>query len=369
MKRYIFRFVPAYLLLTSAVQLKAQEGASSTINITTTAVPFLRVSPDARSGGMGDAGIALSPDANSVFYNQAKIPFAKNKTAIGATYTPWLKEIADNMYLATLAGFHQLDELQAVSASLRYFNAGDIPIMDYNGNKLQTASPREVAFDLGYSRKLSEKTGMGAAVRYISSKLATGNINGTSYKAGHTVAADVSFFYNGVDDNGKGWTAGVSLSNLGGKIGYTENADNKDFLPANLSVGGSYTEAWDEDNKVTFALQADKLLVPKVPESPEDMPAYRSKSSVSGWFNSFDNDAMQFGFGAEYAFKEQLYLRLGYNSKSYSYGNWQYVTAGAGIRFNMATINFSYLVPTGDKVSRNPLSNTVRFGVLFELDK
>ncbi|HEY8893606.1 MAG TPA: PorV/PorQ family protein, partial [Niastella sp.] len=182
------------VFICGMITVQAQE--KNTVNITTTAVPFLRISPDARSGGIGDAAIALSPDANSVFYNQAKIPFAKNRTAIGATYTPWLKDVADNMYLATLAGFHQLDELQSVSASLRYFNAGDITIADYNGNKLQTASPREFAFDLGYSRKLSDKIGIGAALRYISSRLATGSINGTSYKAGNAVAADLSAFYD-----------------------------------------------------------------------------------------------------------------------------------------------------------------------------
>jgi hypothetical protein len=368
MIQYKFQIMAvACLLLKGAVQVQAQDGANSTINITTTAIPFLRISPDARSGGMGDAGIALSADANSVFYNQAKIPFSKNTSSMGVTYAPWLKEVADNMYLATLAGFHQLDELQAVSASLRYFNAGDIPIIDYSGNKLQTVTPREFAFDLGYSRKLSGKLGIGAALRYISSKLATGNINGTTYKAGNTVAADLSVFYNGQDESSKGWTAGLSLSNLGGKIGYTEDAGNKDFLPASMGIGASYTDVWDEDNKMTLVLQADKLLVPKVPESAEDMPAYRDKSVVSSWFNSFDNGAMQLAFGAEYGFKEQLFLRLGYNSKSYSYGNWQYITTGAGVRFSMATVHFSYLVPTGDKVSRNPLSNTVRLGIVFGL--
>jgi hypothetical protein len=370
MKRYISRIaVVASLLMISAWQAQAQDGTNTTINITTTAVPFLRISPDARSGGMGDAGIALSADANSVFYNQAKIPFAKTKTSIGATYAPWLKEVADNMYLATLAGFHQLDDLQALSTSLRYFSAGDIPIIDYNGNKLQTVSPREFAFDLGYSRKLSDKFGIGAALRYISSKLATGQINGTNYKAANAVAADLSVFYNGQNDNSKGWTAGLSLSNLGSKIGYTDDADSKDFLPASVGIGATYTEVWDEENKITFALQADKLLVPKIPASAEAMPAYRNKSVAGSWFDSFDNDAMQLAFGAEYGFKEQLYLRIGYNSKSYSYGNWQYITAGAGVRFSMATVNFSYLVPTGEKASRNPLSNTVRLGFLFGLNR
>jgi hypothetical protein len=367
-KRYMFRYISFLLLLIIEASLvNAQENGSS-INITTTAVPFLRISPDARSGGMGDAGIALQPDANSVFYNQAKIPFAKKQTALGLAYTPWLRDVADNMYLATLAGFHQLDDMQALSASLRYFNAGDIPIIDYNGNKLQTVSPREFAFDLGYSRKLSDKFGIGAALRYISSKLASGSINGANYKAGNTVAADLSLYYHGQNDNGKGWTAGLSLSNLGGKIGYTDDADNKSFLPANLGIGASYTEVWDEDNKMTFVLQADKLLVPELPEKSEDMPSYKNKGVVESWFNSFDNDAMQLAFGAEYAYNDQLFLRLGYNSKSYSYGNWQYITTGLGVQFNMATVNFSYLVPAGDKVNRNPLVNTVRFGLLFGID-
>jgi hypothetical protein len=281
----MFRYISFLLLLViDASLVKSQENGNS-INITTTAVPFLRISPDARSGGMGDAGIALQPDANSVFYNQAKIPFAKKQTAIGLTYTPWLKEVADNMYLVTLAGFHQLDELQALSASLRYFNAGDISITDYNGNKLQTVSPREFAFDLGYSRKLSDKFGIGAALRYISSRLATGSINGTNYKAGNAVAADLSLFYNGQNENSKGWTAGLSLSNLGNKIGYTDDADNKDFLPANLGIGASYTEVWDEDNKMTFVVQGDKLLVPGLPDRSEDMPSYKNKGVVEGWFD------------------------------------------------------------------------------------
>lgn len=365
MKQYMFRTAVACLLLISGEQLQAQENNS--INITTTAVPFLRISPDARSGGMGEAGIAISADANSVFYNQAKIPFAQKQTAIGANYNPWLKEVADNMYLATLAGFHKLDDLQAVSASLRYFSAGDIAIADYNGNKLQSASPREFAVDLGYSRKLSDKFGIGAALRYISSKLATGSINGTNYKAGNAVAADLSVYYNGQAESGKGWTAGITLSNLGTKIGYTDNADSKDFLPAGLGIGASYTEVWDESNKMTFVLQADKLMVPELPGNGEDIQAYRKKNVAEGWFDSFGNDAIQLAFGAEYAYKDLLYLRLGYNSKSYSYGNWQYVTTGLGIQFNMATVNFSYLIPTGDKVSRSPLANTVRFGLLFTL--
>jgi len=363
MFRYIF-FLS--ILIIATTQANAQENGNN-ISITTTAVPFLRMSPDARSGGMGDAGIALSPDANSGFYNLAKTPFAKSRSAIGATYTPWLKEVADDMYLATLAGFHKLDDEQALSASLRYFSAGNVALIDFNGNKLQTANPREFAFDLGYSRKLSEKFGLAAALRYIHSNLATGSMNGTSYKAGNAVAGDLSFYYNGLNENDRGWTAGISLSNLGSKIGYTADAAKKDFLPANIGIGAAYREAWDENNVVTFAMDVNKLLVPEVPQNEEEMPAYRDKTVMGSWFDSFGNEAWQLGFGAEYGYNEQFYLRLGYNSKTYAYGNWQYITTGAGIRFNIATVNFSYLVPTGDKVSRNPLANTVRFGLVFAL--
>lgn len=354
------------LFIIVVIRSNAQENGSA-INIITTAVPFLRISPDARSGGMGDAGIALSPDANSGFYNLAKTPFAKTRSAVGATYTPWLRDVADNMYLLTIAGFHKLDDDQALSASVRYFSAGNIAIIDYNGNKLQTANPREYSFDLGYSRKLSGKFGMAAALRYISSNLATGAVNGVSYKAGNAVAGDLSFFYNGLNEKELGWTAGISLSNLGSKIGYTDNADEKDFLPANIGIGAAYREKWDEDNTITFALDLNKLLVPEAPEKPEDMHAYRERSVPGSWFDSFGNQAWQLGFGAEYGYNEQFYFRLGYNSKTFANGNWQYITTGLGVQFSMATVNFSYLIPTGDKVGRNPLTNTVRFGLLFGL--
>lgn len=360
-------FIFSLLLLLMAISTGAQQ--SNTIDITTTAVPFLRIAPDARGGGMGDAGIALSADANSGFYNLAKTPFAKSKTAIGINYTPWLKEVADDIYLSTLAGFYKLDDEQALSASLRYFNVGNLSIIDYNGNKLQTTSPREYAIDLGYSRKLSARFGVAAAIRYIYSNLATGNVNGTSYKAATAVAGDVSFYYNGLNDSEQGWAAGFSLSNLGSKINYTDDAAKKDFLPANLALGVAYTEVYNEQNKISFAVDFNKSLVPKVPARAEDMPAYRDKGVVESWFSSFGNEAWQLGFGAEYGYNDQIFLRAGYNNQTYAMGNWQYLTAGAGIHFNIATVNFSYLVPTGNSTDRNPLSNTVRFGLLLGPDK
>lgn len=356
-----------FLLLTVvAPRTSAQETSNNnTVNITTTAVPFLRISPDARAGGMGDVGIATSADANSGFYNLAKITFAPKKAAIGATYTPWLKEVADDVYLAALSGFYQLDEQQALAASVRYFSMGDLNIIDYNGNKLTTSQPREFAIDLGYARKLSEKISIAAALRYINSSLASGTVDGTSYKAGNAIAGDLSFYYNGLSQEKKGWTAGVTLSNLGGKIGYTSNSDEKDFLPANLGLGAAYTEGWDEENRISFGVDVNKLLVPELPASEEGMKDYRDKGVVGSWFDSFGNKAWQLGFGMEYSYREQLYLRLGYNTKTYEAGNWQSLTVGAGVHFSFATVNFSYLVPTGSQVNSNPLRNTIRFGLLF----
>src|SRR6218665_2402350 len=227
----------ATLKLTALVMLLA--GATSTvqaqsdaINVVTTAVPFLRISPDAASGGRGETGIATTPDAYSNFWNLGKIPFASSKTNIGITYTPWLKDAGLNdVYLLSLGGYHQLDENQALSLGVRYFSLGDIQFTDNSGNQLNSFRPREFGIDLGYSRKLSEKSGLGIAVRYISSDLAGGTVNGVNYKKGTSVAGDLHYFHKGTQENGQGFNWGVTLSNLGAKIGYTDDADQKDFIP------------------------------------------------------------------------------------------------------------------------------------------
>src|SRR5215210_7651355 len=221
MKQITVKLSAALLLaLSFSNRASAQDG--NTINVVTSAVPFLRISPDARAGGMGDVGIATSPDANASFWNLAKAPFAASRTSIAATYTPWLKDLGLNdVYLASLAGYHRLNEEQAVSASIRYFSLGNIQFTDFAGNDLQAFRPREFSVDFGYSRKLSPKLGLGVALRYINSNLAGGQaVNGVSYKAGNAVSGDVSMFYNGVNDQGAGWTFGGVLSNLGSKISY-----------------------------------------------------------------------------------------------------------------------------------------------------
>jgi hypothetical protein len=373
----------AFLLVSLGISQATLAQDNNSINVVTTAVPFLRISPDARAGGMGDVGIATSPDANSAFWNLAKTPFAKSKASLTATYTPWLKDIASDVYLASLAGYYKLDEEQALSVSLRYFNLGNIQFTDFAGNDLGSNTPREFSFSAGYSRKLSAKLGIGVALRYINSKLANGSLNGVDYKAGSTVAGDISLFHDGTNDLGQGFAWGVTLSNLGGKIGYTSDAQSKDYIPANLGLGAAYTKVFDESNKVTFAVDVNKLLVPTPPistgntaEDNAKLDEYRNQSVFSSWFKSF-GDAGSFGnelkeyqisAGAEYWYDQQFALRAGYFYEDKLKGNRTFFSVGAGLKYNVFGLNFSYLIPSGSGVTRNPLSNTIRFGLTFDLD-
>ncbi|HRH60346.1 MAG TPA: type IX secretion system outer membrane channel protein PorV [Chitinophagaceae bacterium] len=357
-------------------QATAQDGETAPLNIVTTAVPFLRISPDARAGGMGDLGIATSPDANSSFWNLGKTPFATSGASLAANYTPWLKDIATDVYLAALGGYYKLDEEQAISASLRYFNLGQIQFVDFAGNPLNTSRPRELAFDVGYSRKVSDNIGLGVALRYINSSLANGSFNGVTYKAGNTIAADLSMFYDGRDEGGQGATYGVTLSNLGGKIGYTNDAKSKDFIPANLGAGAAYHWAFDETSTFMLGLDVNHLMVPSAPISvdgggPEDsalLADYRNQSVFESWFKSFSNKAYTFSVGAEYTYNDQFSVRAGYFYESKNQGGRRFFSAGVGLKYNVFGFNFSYLAPSGSGVTRNPLSNTLRFSVLFDLD-
>lgn len=346
------------------------------VNIVTTAVPFLRISPDARAGGMGDCGIASSPDGNSSFWDLAKTPFAPGKGAIGVTYTPWLKDIAQDVYLATMGGYYKFSDDQAISGSIRYFNLGQIQFVDYSGNLQGNGRPREFAVDFGYSRKIGSKLGVGVALRYINSSLANGAVSSYGvYKAGTTVAADLSLFHNGTDDQGQGLNWGITLSNLGGKIGYTDDAKSKDFIPANLGAGIAYTWVFDETSKFTLGLDVNKLLVPSAPLATGDYSTdsanlvdYHSNSVFQSWFKSFNNDALNISAGGEFNYNDQFFARAGYFYEPKDQGNRKYFTAGVGVKYNVITLNFSYLAPSGNGITRNPLSNTLRFGILFDLD-
>lgn len=382
MKKVTLKLTALVMLLGGAITVSYAQN----LNVVTSAVPFLRISPDARSGGMGDVGIATAPDANSAFFNIAKTPFNTSKASIGVNYSPWLRDLSVNdVFIASLAGFVKLDDQQAISASLRYFKLGNIQFTDQAGNDLQQYNPKEFAIDLGYSRKLSNKLSLGIAIKYINSNL-TGNFNngGQTYKAGSSVAGDLHLYHQGVKENGEGFNWGLTLSNLGSKISYSSDATQKDFIPANLGVGAAYTKVFDEANKITFALDLNKLLVPTPPKlsngaNPSGDSAalikYRDRGVASSWIHSFGegdgiNEEIQeitLSAGAEYWYNNQFGFRAGYFYENANKGNRKYFTVGASIKYNVATLNFSYLFPTGNGINRNPLSNTYRFGLVFDM--
>ena len=378
MKRF-YQGLAALLMLVLGGQ--GVFGQTNNLNVTTTAVPFLRISPDARAGGMGDLGVATSPDAASTFYNQSKLPFAKKDIGIGLTYTPWLKDLGLNdVYLLAASGYKKIDDHQAVSASIRYFSLGNIQFTDFSGNELGSGHPREFSVDLGYSRKLGDKLSIGLAGRYIYSNLASGYAaSGSTYQPGKTFAADISLFYHGVTEDKGGWNFGLAMTNLGGKIGYTNSATDKDFIPADLGLGATYTTVFNEDNKLTFGVDMHKLLVP-VPPTPtgddstdqSNLDNYHNQSITGSWFKSFGGEnqfkSLQFSLGAEYSYQDQFFFRAGYFYEDPSKGDLKYFSLGIGVRYNVMGLNFSYLVPSGSGTNRNPLSNTLRFGLTFDLD-
>jgi len=377
MRPTAFKLTAVILILIGVTQ---SSRAQDPINVVTTAVPFLRISPDARSAGMGEVALATTPDANSSFWNLAKIPYNESKGGISLSYTPWLKDILSDVYLAAAAGYYKFDDQQAISGSLRYFSLGNIQFTDNLGNDLNTFRPRELGVDVGYSRKLSEKSGIGVGLKYIYSNLAQGPAAGNNYKAASAVAGDLAYFYNGHNDLGQGWAFGAVLSNLGSKISYTDNADQKDYIPANLGLGTTYTRVFNSANSLMFGIDVNKLLVPTPPAdpaTPEQLTEYRSKGVMSSWFSSFadapdgfseEMKEFQISVGAEYWYNNQFALRTGYFHEDKTKGNRRYFSMGVGIKYQSFGLDFSYLIPSGSGVDRNPLSNTLRFSLHFSFD-
>ncbi|HNF72674.1 MAG TPA: type IX secretion system outer membrane channel protein PorV [Chitinophagaceae bacterium] len=357
----------------------------------TTAVPFMRISPDARSGAMGDVGIALSPDANAQYWNVSKLALSDKDAGFSITYTPWLKDLVSDIFLAYLAGYIKFGEgenkNQAISASMRYFNLGDINYTDWNAAPAGTGKPREVAFDLGYSRKLSEHLSAGVSGKYIHSNIinGAGNTNGINYKPGNSFAVDFGVFYtkelksNEESGQGSSINIGAAVTNLGSKISYSN--DRKDVIPTNLGIGAAYNYRIDEFNQMTVCLEANKLLVPSPQWEYNDssgeysFPIPKEKSLMSGILGSFGDATgggseelreVMIGIGAEYGYQNQFFARAGYFYESKQKGDRRFLSVGLGVKYNVFGLNFAYLVPSGSGVSRNPLSNTLRFSLLFD---
>jgi len=354
-------------------------------NTVVSAVPFLRIISDARSGAMGDAGIAVSADPNAMHFNASKLVFSDQSLGLAATYTPWLRSIGLNdVYLAYLTGFKKINDLQTVGFGLRYFSLGSIQFTDPNGTPLNTGRPNEFELSGAYARKLSEKLSAAVTGKFIYSNLAAGNIvNGEVIEPGIAGAADFSMTYKTPIKVSKGesdLTIGLAITNIGSKITYT-NSLFRDFLPANFGLGGAWTINFDTHNSLTFTTDINKMLVPTPCQGldcdldKDGRADYKDVSPVSAIFSSWadapeglSEEIKEFTYsvGTEYWYDKQFAVRAGYFSEHRQKGNRKFFTVGLGLKYNLFGLNFSYLVPTTSR--RNPLDNTLRFSMLFNFN-
>jgi hypothetical protein len=375
------------LFAFSGTVLQAQVGSTGQldgrINTINTAVPFLRIAPNARSGGMGDLGVAISPDANAIFWNSSKLAFMEQEMGFSLTYTPWLKQLVNDIYLAYLSGYKKLDDNQALGVSLRYFSLGNIIFTDITGTETGQGRPNEFAIDVAYARKLSENIGAGINLRYIFSNLASGQtVNGININPGQAFAADINFYGQHdveISDLETQLAWGVNVSNIGTKISYTDNAENRDFLPTNLGTGVAWTLNVDDFNSIMIGVDINKLLVP-TPDTIDTDPSngifdYKEQGIISGMLTSFSDapggfseelSELIYSFGVEYWYDQQFAVRAGYFLESATKGNRKFFTVGLGLRYNVFGLDFSYLVPTSNQ--RNPLDNTLRFSLSFDFN-
>lgn len=358
------------------------------INTITTAVPFLLIAPDSRGGGMGDNGVATTPDANSTHWNPAKFAFIDKKIGFSMSYTPWLKALVDDISLAYLSGYKKLGDNQTIAASLRYFSLGNIDFTDESGNSTGSFNPNEFAIDVTYARILGEGFSGGLALRYIYSNLTGGQAVGSSNtptKAGTSVAADLSGYYNKEIEMFKKdalLTAGLDISNIGAKMSYSESGV-KDFIPTNFRLGAGVRMELDKYNTISFNADMNKLLVPTPPvygtdssgktviiagEDPTNISV--AQALFTSWSDApagFEEELKEINYSlaTEYWYDNQFAIRAGYFHESPTKGNRQFFTVGLGLRYNVFGLDFSYLIPTDQ---RNPLENTLRFTLLFNFD-
>ncbi len=374
----------AIAVMTASMTAMAQDDIKNTeFNPITTGVTSLSITPDARGASMGDLGAATEPDVNSQFWNPSKYAFAYSQAGVSLSYTPWLRKIVNDIYLANLAGYYKLGggDNQAVSASLRYFSLGEVSLTDGGADYVSTINPFEMAVDLGYSRKLSEKFAMGVALRFIYSDLGYGSGMNTGESSSATAfAADLSGYYTTYPIIGRNecqWSLGFNLSNIGSKVSYNKGNDPA-YLPANLKLGTAFTFPLAEANNLTLSVDANKMLVPAKPRLEDfngdnlayddALQAWKDKSSISGIFDSFsDNFAKRitYSVGAEYAYDQKFFLRGGYYYESKFAGNRQYFGLGAGFALQVIKIDASYMIATAQN---SPLDQTLRFTLSFDMD-
>ncbi len=363
--------------------------------VITTAVPFLMISPDARSGGMGDAGVSTSSDAYSIFWNPAKYAFSDKSFGFGIGYVPWLRGLVNDIGLASVAGFGKIGDKQAIAGSLRFFSMGEVMFTSETGVELGTVKPNEWAIDLTYARKFSREFAGAVSARYIYSNLVPVNYSNYDVRPGQSVAADIAVYYHH-DMEIKGLNAasidfGLTISNIGVKMSYSSTSVISDFIPTNLRLGPSFRMDIDDYNSIMVGFDLNKLLVPTPPVYAMDsnnLPVIGPDgekviekgmdpdvSVVQGMLQSFydapygfkeEMQEINFSVYTEYWYNKLFSIRAGYFYESKYKGDRQFFTIGAGLRYNVFGLDFSYLVPVKNN---NPLQNTLQFTLLFNFDK
>ncbi len=389
MIKRLFLLIAVSLSLSFSVFSQSTTLIGQELNAITTGVPFLTIAPDARSGAMGDAGVASSPDANSIHWNPAKYAFIDQDVSLNLSYIPWLRNLVKDINFQNLSGSYRIDDNQVVAASLMYFSLGSIDFTNEFGDIIVPGyKPNEFSLDVAYALKLSKKLSGGIAFRYVHSNL-TGGIpaggSGTATKPGNAVAGDISLFYTKdmkLENKNGTFNFGLDISNLGSKISYSEDNYYDDFLPANLRIGASYTLELDDYNTITAMLDINKLLVP-TPQliikdddgNPVDTLGMDNNVSVPvGIFHSFydapggfseEMHELMYSAGLEYWYMHQFAIRAGYFDEHATKGNRKYFTMGIGVKLNVLNFDFAYVVPTAGR--QNPLANTLRFTLGFNL--
>ncbi len=369
------------LLPLCALTVNAQD-KKDMFNPVHSSVTSQMIAPDARAAGMGDLGAATDPDVNSQFWNPAKYPFTISRAGVALNYTPWLRQLVNDIDLAYLAGYYRIGDYSAVSGSLRYFSLGEVST-SYDENAM-TINPYEMSLDVAYSLMLSERFSIGAGIRWIYSDLTYDYENDTS--PGSAFAADISAYYNNyltLGDRECQLGLGLNVSNIGSKITFGGD-ENSEFIPTNMRLGMALMVPVDEYNRFTIAADANKLLVPTYPkqnegETTEDYQRrvqtdYYDVSSINGIFKSFGDapngfkeelQEVSWSVGAEYVYHDQFSVRAGYHHESENKGNRKYFTLGAGFRMNVFSLDVGYVIATAKS---NPLDQTLRFTLGFDMD-
>lgn len=360
------------LAATTSIDLRAQDEP----NPVTTATPFLTIAPDSRGSALGDAAGAISPDINSQYWNPAKYPFIADDFGFSFSYTPWLRELVNDIGLFYVAGHKKFGELQTVSASIKYFSLGEIQWTGDNAEDLGTIKPNEFSIDAAYSRKFSEYFSGAVAFRYIYSDLSGGSRDEYN-KPGQSFAADVALYYNRELQNSSipiNYAIGLNISNIGAKISYTEG-ELSEFIPSNFRLGTAWAFKLDDYNEIRASIDMNKLLVPTPdpvndPEGIDRQNTSPIKALYSSWYDApggmqEELHEIMWSLGAEYVYAEKFFVRGGYFYEHEMKGNRKFFSVGAGFEMNVFGLDVSYLIPT---TPNSPLANTLRFTLSFGVD-